>query len=171
MRVLLGITGSVAAKLTPKIQKSLIDKGHEVKTVFTESALHFYTEKLKIGEYDDSNEWSYYKTNDKVLHIDITKWADRFAIVPCTANTMAKISNGICDNLLTSCVRAWDLSKRLDIAFAMNCKMWENPVTYEHRKILMNRGYFLHWPVEKELFCGDTGIGALAPIEDIFKQY
>jgi phosphopantothenoylcysteine decarboxylase len=170
MKVLVGITGSVAAKLTSKIQQALIDKGHEVKTVFTKSALYFHDGKSLFDEYDD-DEWSYYKNENKVLHIDLTKWADRFVVAPCTANTMAKIANGFCDNLVTSCVRAWDLNKRLYIAPAMNCKMWENLVTQGHRKSLVNRGYFIHDPVEKELFCGDLGIGVMAPIEDLLKYY
>lgn len=172
MNVLLGVTGSVAAILTTKMKVELALRHHTVKTVVTNSALQFKRDDSAWGSfYTDEDEWVTYKQDNSVLHIDLTKWADRFIIAPCTANTMAKIANGICDNLLTSCVRAWDLNKRMDIAAAMNCKMWENPTTREHRKILINRGYYFHDPVEKELFCGDTGIGALAPIEDILAQY
>lgn len=170
MKVLLGITGSVAARLTPKIQKALEDQGHEVKTIFTKSALYFHPEKLKVGEYEDDNEWSYYKVNDKVLHIDLTKWADVFVIAPCTANTLSKIHVGICDNLLTSCVRAWPTNdkRHIILAPAMNCEMFNKPqIEKQYEDLVLNGQYSWIAPVSKVLFCGDVGIGAMAPIEVI----
>lgn len=170
MKILLGVTGSVAAKLTPKIQQAFMDRGHEVKTIFTQSSLYFLeTDRLKIGEYEDESEWSYYKTNNQVLHIDLVKWADKFIIAPCTANTLAKIYAGICDNLLTSCVRAWDHKKKMIIAPAMNTYMYKNPPTYKQITQMTDHGIVFVDPVEKELFCGDTGVGAMAQIDDIVK--
>jgi len=172
MNILLGVTGSVAAKLSNKIQKAITDAGHDVKTVFTESALHFHPEKLKVGEYDDSNEWSYYKANDKVLHIDLVKWADKFIIAPCTANTLTKIHLGFCDNLLTSCVRAWPNDKDgIILVPAMNTEMFNKPILEKQYHELVIRDKF-QWvpPQEKELFCGDKGVGAMANISDIVNK-
>jgi len=64
-----------------------------------------------------------------VLHIDLAKWADIFVIAPCSANTLAKLAYGICDNLLTSVARAWDADRPLVIAPAMNTHMWTHPHT------------------------------------------
>lgn len=171
MKILLGISGSVAAKLTPKIQKAIIDAGHEVKTIATSSSLYFRNNWYEWKPYYvDSDEWEYYKTENKVLHIDLVQWADKFIIAPCTANTLAKIANGISDNLLTSCFRAWNLDKEIYIAPAMNTRMWESPFTNEHVKSLKTLiGAHFIPPVSKELFCGDTGIGAMADIGDIMK--
>jgi phosphopantothenoylcysteine decarboxylase len=168
MKVLLGVTGSVAAKLNPKLEMALVDAGHIVKTVFTDSAKKFtYSTQTS---YDDEDEWRYYDNESKVLHIDLVKWADVLVVAPCTANTLAKINAGICDNLLTCCVRAWPEGKRrIILAPAMNTEMWNKP----HIK---NQCGLLHWrydwiaPVVKTLYCGDTGMGAMAPIEEIIKR-
>jgi len=168
MNVLLGVSGSVAAKLTPKLEMALVDAGHIVKTVFTDSAKKFtYSTQTS---YDDEDEWRYYDNESKVLHIDLVKWADVLVIAPCTANTLAKISNGICDNLLTCCVRAWPNNKRhIIVAPAMNTEMWNKPHIHNHYESLKWRYEWIP-PVSKTLYCGDTGIGAMAPIEEIIKR-
>lgn len=173
MKILLGVTGSVAATLTQKMKVELALAGHSIKTVVTQSALRFKRPDDAWGNYYvDEDEWSYYETENKVLHIDLVKWADVFLIAPCTANTLSKIANGICDNLLTSCVRAWPLDKRkIIIAPAMNCEMWYKPQIDKQYDALVRHGNYI-WvgPVEKQLFCGDEGIGAMAQIEDIIKE-
>ncbi len=172
MKILLGVTGSVAAKLTSKIQHALRVSGHEVKTVFTTPALNFYPWELSSNEYSDTNEWSYYKSCDKVLHIDLVKWADRFVIAPCTANTLSKIHVGICDNLVTSCVRAWPQNKHgIFLAPAMNCEMWSKKILDKQYEDMVNNGSY-HWipPQSKKLFCGDEGVGAMADIKDILNS-
>jgi phosphopantothenoylcysteine decarboxylase len=168
MNVLLGVTGSIAAKLTRKLSQSIKDSGHEIKTVYTNSAYHF-TQRTIYGGYGDDEEWEYYHDNDSVLHIDLVKWADVFVIAPCTANTLAKIANGICDNLLTSCVKAWprDKTRNIILAPAMNSEMWYNKITQDHINTLSYDRFDIIEPIEKKLYCGDTGIGAMAHIDDI----
>lgn len=68
--------------------------------------------------------------------LELRKWADTLLIAPLDANSLAKIAHGLCDNLLTSLVRAWDFNKPLYFAPAMNTAMWENPLTYQHMKTL-----------------------------------
>jgi phosphopantothenoylcysteine decarboxylase len=171
MNILLGVTGSVAAKLTPKLQKALFDSGFNFKTVYTEAAKHFTKNNLsQINEFYDEHEWQYYEDNNQVLHIDLVKWADVLVVAPCTANTLSKIANGLCDNLLTCCVRAWGVKKHLVIAPAMNTQMFTHPVMREHAQTVVGRGAVWIPPQTKELFCGDTGIGAMAEIDDIIKK-
>jgi len=110
-----------------------------------------------------------YARDQEIPHIALGKWADALLIAPCSANTLAKIANGMCDNLLTGVARAWDRTKPIILAPAMNTRMWEHPATAEHLATL--RRWYPHCtiiePVAKRLACGDTGIGALAPIATI----
>lgn len=167
MNVLLGVTGSVAATLNPKLEYAMKDSDHIIRTVLTDSAKRFtYSTQTS---YDDEDEWRYYEAESRVLHIDLVKWADIFLIAPCTANTLSKIEVGICDNLLTSCVRAWPSEKRrIILAPAMNSEMWYTPhIDRQYDSMVRSGNYDWIMPVEKKLYCGDTGIGAMADIEDI----
>lgn len=114
MKILLGFSGSVATIKAPQLILSLQNAGHEVRAICTQNSLHFLkNENTKIEILTDSDEWSTYKTRgDPVLHIELAKWADLFLIAPLSANTMAKISNGICDNLLTCVARAWRFEEK-----------------------------------------------------------
>ena len=106
-----------------------------------------------------------------MLHIELRKWADILLIAPLDANTLAKLSNGICDNLLTCVNRAWDLenisSKPIIICPAMNTFMYKHPLTRQQLNLLNQFGYTLVDSVEKLLMCGDRGMGAMAPVDDI----
>ena len=177
MNILHGLTGSVATTLFPKIrQKYILDdqKRFKVRFVFTASAQNFVSfDDFWFGDdelNDDASEWEDYRYHGKVQHIDLVKWADAFVIAPCSANTLAKIANGICDNLLTCVCRAWDFNKQLIIAPSMNTLMWEHPATKDHIAKITEWGIDVIPPIEKTLFCGDTGIGALANIDDIIKS-
>jgi len=88
-------------------------------------------------------------------------------IAPLDANTLAKIANGLCDNLLTCTIRAWDVKKPLLFCPAMNTFMWEHPITSEHISRLVSMGYTQVPPIRKTLACGDTGVGAMAEVATI----
>lgn len=174
MNILHGYTGSVATTLLNKFKKEYYsDKNISNKFIFTQSSLNF----VKLDDfwfrsdevYDDAEEWNTYQSSKKVLHIDLSKWADVFVIAPLSANTLAKLANGICDNLLTCVARAWDFNKPFIVAPSMNTRMYEHPVTKEHLDKISSWGIKIIPPIEKTLFCGDTGIGAMASIDDIMK--
>ena len=86
-------------------------------------------------------------------------WADIFVIAPLSANTLAKLSNGLCDNLLTCVARAW--KGNIFVAPAMNTGMYNHPITKKQLSILMEYGYLIINPIEKMLACGEFGLGAM----------
>ena len=112
--ILLGLTGSVATKLAPKIYKSFLATGSNVKIVVTNPAKYFIPEidtstntRFVVPSwdfYEDKDEWPLggYHKDDPVKHIEFRDWADKFVIAPITANTLAKISYGLCDKGIQS---------------------------------------------------------------------
>ncbi|NXH38193.1 COAC decarboxylase, partial [Dicaeum eximium] len=158
--VLLGVTGSVAALKLPLLVSELLKiPGLEVKVVTTERAKHFYNaQEIPVTLYSDEEEWQLWKgRSDPVLHIELRRWADLMVVAPLDANTLAKVANGICDNLLTCVIRAWDLSKPLLFCPAMNTAMWEHPITARQVEQLKGFGYMEIPCVVKKLVCGDEG--------------
>jgi phosphopantothenoylcysteine decarboxylase len=201
-KILLGVTGSVAALRTPALYEALRAAGHAVRVVATEPSLYFFdAASLPPSEPDgfgngpvfrDHHEWSgtIYRRGDPVLHIEFRKWADLLIVAPLDANTLAKFATGLCDNFLTCVLRAWDFSRPLILAPAMNTLMWDSPVTLRHlRQILIDHGdapeaagrdwaladapevfarhaprLVLIPPQAKRLACGDVGVGAMAEV-------
>ena len=171
MKLLIGISSSIAAYRIPNLISTLRKKDIEIKTIVTEKAKAFVApQALAVMSqhpcFDDRAEWGH---TEQVLHIELAKWCDAFLIAPLTANTLAKISHGLCDNLLTSTVRAIG-NKPLILAPAMNTRMWENPLT-NHQLNMVKEFYNVTViaPVAKRLADGDEGIGALAEDETIIE--
>ena len=145
--------------------------------------------------FRDADEWpgTALHRGDPVLHIELRKWADMLIVAPLDANTLAKFAIGISDNCLSCVFRAWDFSKPVILAPAMNTIMWESPVTLRHlapvargprrrkrarRSENLDRGspaYFARLaprvvlipPQAKRLACGDIGLGAMAEVTEI----
>eukprot|EP00312_Isochrysidales_sp_CCMP1244_P001171 CAMPEP_0196683290 /NCGR_PEP_ID=MMETSP1090-20130531/9803_1 /TAXON_ID=37098 /ORGANISM="Isochrysis sp, Strain CCMP1244" /LENGTH=257 /DNA_ID=CAMNT_0042021729 /DNA_START=17 /DNA_END=790 /DNA_ORIENTATION=+ len=138
--------------------------------------------------YRDSDEWAAYGAvgSDPVLHIELAKRNRLLLIAPLCANTLASCALGLCGSLLGSVVRAWyyDLDdafaaplkaaygprcieRPFVVAPAMNTFMWHQRVTSQHVEVLAGRGVHVVPPVSKTLACGDTGMGAMASVEDI----
>lgn len=195
MNILLGVSGSVAAIKFWELSKALESVG-QVRIVLTKTGDFFGKRNLPSDDlltdsflstiYTDEDEWKWSELGDHILHIDLKDWADILVIAPLSANTLAKISNGLCDNLLTSIYRAWPLAKPIVVAPAMNTDMWEHPVTKKQLDEISQRHYapvynVEEWssfpklkpllsvvePVEKKLACGVHGVGAMASIETI----
>src|SRR5262245_2079996 len=133
-KVLLGVTGSVAAIQTPTLFDALRRSSHDVKVVSTKAALYFFdpaAPPLGHGKRDansvilDEDEWpgERYQRTDRVLHIELRRWADVLIIAPLDANTLAKLANGLADNCLTCVYRAWDRARPVVLAPAMNTLM------------------------------------------------
>nr|XP_056722033.1 phosphopantothenoylcysteine decarboxylase [Euleptes europaea] len=173
IHVLVGVTGSVAALKLPLVVTELLKiPGVEVQVVTTERAKHFYNpQELPVTLFGDADEWQLWKgRSDPVLHIDLRRWADLMLVAPLDANTLAKIAGGICDNLLTCIIRAWDLSKPLLFCPAMNTAMWEHPITARQIEQMKSFGYVEIPCIVKKLVCGDEGRGAMAEVPTIVEK-
>jgi len=118
------------------------------------------------NKYPETTTDKWYK-DAPILHITLRNWADVFVIAPMSANTLAKVSNGLCDNLLTTIARAWDFRKPLIFAPAMNDAMFIHRITSEQIGTLVRWGAWEVRPQTKKLACGETGIGAMADIGNI----
>jgi phosphopantothenoylcysteine decarboxylase len=154
MKVLLGVTGSVAAIRTPELYQSLCLAGHHVKIVASQASLYFFdpgsinpadmnqAQRNREVVIQDEDEWpgsergKRYERDDPVLHIELRRWADLFLIAPLDANTLAKLATGLADNCLTCVWRAWDPGRTVVLAPAMNTLMWEHPLTIRHLRQL-----------------------------------
>lgn len=174
-KILLGVTGSIAAYKACELVRLLIKSEAEVQVVMTEAATHFVgevtfealTRKKVFKEMFDS-------TNTTIAHIDLVDWADLIVIAPATANFIAKLSTGICDDLLSSLCAA--RKTPLVIAPAMNTFMWNNPANLENVKKLQDRkGISFSGPASGVQACGDEGRGRLKEpsgiLEDIKRLF
>ena len=170
MKILHAITGSVAAEQAGNVERELLLKipNANITSIATGRAGYFLEKGTLMGmSLTDEDEWTWKKRGDSILHIDLCKDNDVLVIAPLSANTLAKISHGLCDNLVTCVVRAWNYDKPLILAPAMNTKMWENPLTRPQLDIMTSMGASIISPIEKLLMCGDRGMGAMANAKDI----
>lgn len=166
-KILIGITGGVAAYKIPNLVRELIKLNCEVKVILSESATHFITPyTLKILTKNDVFI-DQFETIDKgkIIHTSLANWPDLYVIVPATANTIAKITYGISDNLIT----LFPLSSNTKILIvpSMHTNMYESKITQKNLSILKERGYFILEPETGELAGGDIGKGRLPEIERI----
>lgn len=182
--ILIGATGSVATIKVPLIIDKLFKiYGPEkisIQLIVTKPAEHFLkglkmSTHVKIWREEDAWVFDAVNRNDSslnlnlILHHELRKWADIFLIAPLSANTLAKLANGICNNLLTSVMRDWSPLTPVLIAPAMNTFMYINPMTKKHLTSLVQDYPFIQVlkPVEKVLICGDIGMGGMREWTDI----
>ena len=166
-KVLIGITGAIAAYKTLELIRLFKKNNADVKVVVTPNALNFVTKTtIESLSQNPVNIEQFDIKEYKPEHIALTDEADIFVIAPISANTISKITHGVCDNLLTSIFCAF--KKPVLIAPCMNTNMWENPAIQENLKILKQRGITIIEPETGFLACGCEGKGRLSDINTIF---
>lgn len=168
-KILIGLTGSIACFKVAGLISDLVKEGHEVRTIATPSALKFIGKATLEGLSGNPVHTELFSDGEHMKHIHMGRWADLFLIAPCTANTMAKIKIGLADDLLTSTALAFEKTKPVYIAPAMNKEMWSNIATQNSYEALSLRGFNFINPQSGDLACGEIGLGRLAEI-DIIKN-
>ena len=201
--LLLAASGSVATIKIPNILHAFSHYHNlSIRLILTKAAENFLAGQsaeqpslsslLNIknvdGIYFDEDEWIHpWTRGGGILHIELRRWADLLVIAPLSANSLAKMTTGLADNLLLSVVRAWDTTGEIDVtrgkgkkkiivAPAMNTAMWRHPVTSKQMRVLEEEwgvdaapdGWIeVLRPVEKILACGDAGDGAMKEWKEI----
>jgi len=165
-RVLLGVTGGIAAYKSPELVRRLVERGCEVQVVMTAGAERFVTpltfeavsgRRVRNDLWDPSAEAS-------MGHIELARWADVIVVAPATAHFMAELAAGLAGDLLTTLCLA--TTAPIVLAPAMNQAMWANAATQGNRALLEARGMRLLGPAEGDQACGEVGAGRMVePLE------
>ena len=167
-KILVKITGSIAAYKSAYLISKLIQAGFEVEVVVTKSALQFIGVATLEGLIHKPIYSDVFEPGKMMSHINLTKWADLTIVVPADANTISKFANGIADNLVTSLFLAHDQKKPYLIAPAMNTAMFTHPATEESMEKLSGWGIHILPTDTGNLACGDIGEGKLLEPDLIF---
>lgn len=167
--VLLGITGGIAAYKMCELIRMYKKQGLNVKVIATKNAFNFVTE-LTLSTLSDNQVYSdnFDIKEYKPEHISLADEGDILVIAPASANTISKIADGICDNLLTSITCAFN--KPVIVAPAMNTNMWNNPFVQENINKLKQNGYNILEPESGFLACGTEGQGRLCSLDKILDK-
>ena len=176
-KILLIVTGGIAAYKSPDLVRRLRHRGARVRGVLTAGGAEFVT-ALALGAVSEDKvyETLFSLTDeDEMGHIRLSREADVILVAPATANILAKMASGIADDLASTALLATD--KPILCAPAMNVRMWENPATRENLATLAERGVGFIGPEEGDMACGEWGLGRMSEpdriaeaIEDFFRQ-
>lgn len=169
MKIVLGVTGGIAVYKAIDLTSKLVQNGHEVRVIMTESAEQFVT-PLAFQALSRNPVYTdiFLEQNPaEIQHIALGDWADIMIIAPLTASTLGKIAHGISDNMLTATVLAF--TKTIYLAPAMNSNMYNNPAVIDNIQTLLKRGFKFIEPGEGFLACGYIAKGRMSEPLEIMK--
>ena len=166
-RVLLGVTGGIAAYKSADLVRRLQDDGADVRVVMTRSAQEFITPLTMqaLSNHPVHLDLLNIETESVMGHIELARWADVVLIAPATADFIARLTAGHGDDLLTTICLAAECG--VIVAPAMNQAMWAKPSTQQNKQLLMQRGVALLEPDVGVQACGETGAGRLMDVQEI----
>jgi len=169
-KIILGISGGIAAYKSAEICRGLKRTGAEVIVVMTQAGAKFITPLTMetLSENEVVTELFPEKKMVGTRHVSLADWCDLILIAPATANVIGKIRSGIADDILTTVVIS--TKSQVMLAPAMNVKMWENPIAQKNVSELKKLGYRFIEPGVGDLACGDVGRGRMAEPEEIVRQ-
>lgn len=171
MKIVLGVTGSIAAYKAADLTSQLTKRDHQVNVVMTRAATEFITpltlqvlsrQPVLVSLEDEKNSW-------KPGHIELADQADLFLVAPASTDTLAQFAHGLAPDPLSSVYLALPPHTPKWIAPAMNGKMWHHPATRRNYRQLREDGVRFIDPAEGDLACGYQGTGRLAAIETIIE--
>jgi phosphopantothenoylcysteine decarboxylase/phosphopantothenate--cysteine ligase len=160
-KILLGVTGGIAAYKSPDLVRRLMEQGAEVQVVMSRGAQQFVTaltfqavsgRAVRDDLWDESSEAA-------MGHIELARWADEIVIAPATADFLAKLAHGFAEDLLTTLCLA--TAAPITVAPAMNRQMWANSATQANVRLLKERGVRVLGPASGEQACGEVGVGRM----------
>ncbi len=166
-KILLGVTGGIAAYKSPDVVRRLQDEGADVQVVMTDGAQQFVTpltfqavsgHPVRTGLWDETAEAA-------MGHIELARWADEVVIAPASADFIARLAHGLANDLLTTLCLA--TTAPITLAPAMNRVMWANPATQANIRVLKDRGVRVLGPASGEQACGEVGVGRMLEPEQI----
>jgi phosphopantothenoylcysteine decarboxylase/phosphopantothenate--cysteine ligase len=167
VRIILGITGGIAAYKSPDLVRRLRGEGAEVQVVMTQSGEKMVSPTVfqaVSGRAVRGDLWDA-QAEDAMGHIELARWADLVLVAPATANIMAQIASGTASGLLTTLCLATEAP--LVLAPAMNQAMWLNSATQANLQLLTDRGVHFLGPADGEQACGEIGLGRMVEPEQI----
>ena len=166
-KIVLGVTGGIAAFKIASLASLLVKSGAEVRVVMTAAAQEFISARTfqELTGQPVSTEMFGSSSNYHVEHIALAQWAELVMIAPATANFLAKAAHGIADDLLTTMILATTAS--IMVSPSMNVNMYENAATQENISLLRRRGFWIIEPAVGHLACGTTGKGRLPEPEEL----
>lgn len=166
-RLVLGITGGIAAYKAAELARLFVKDGAEVHVVLTHSGAQFVTPatfQALTGKPAWSDLWDA-RMPDNMAHIDLSRGADAIVVAPASADFLAKLAHGLADDLLSTLCLARDCP--LIVAPAMNRQMWESPATQRNKSQLLQDGVTVLGPASGEQACGESGMGRMLEAADI----
>ena len=169
-RIILGITGGIAAYKAAELARLLVKQGVAVQVAMTEAACHFITPttmQALTGRPVLVNQWD--ATDSGMAHIDIGRAADAIVIAPASADFIAKLAHGLADDLLSTMCLARDCP--LLVAPAMNQQMWNNPATQRNVAQLAQDGVALFGPTSGAQACGEEGMGRMLEADALARDF
>ena len=171
-KILLGVTGGIAAYKSPDLVRRLIDRGADVQVVMSRGAQQFVTaltfqavsgKPVRTDLWDEAAEAA-------MGHIELARWADEIVVAPATADFLAKLAHGFAEDLLTTLCLA--TAAKITVVPAMNRQMWASPATQANVKLLKERGVRILGPASGEQACGEVGVGRmLEPVQIVDEIY
>jgi phosphopantothenoylcysteine decarboxylase/phosphopantothenate--cysteine ligase len=165
MRIVVGITGGIAAYKAPELVRLLKKAGHEVRCAATEHAMEFVT-RTTLETVSQNPLYCDLFASGRTEHISLKDWGEMLVVAPATANIIGKVASGIADDALSTLLLAFS-HKPVVMAPAMNCEMWAHPAVQRNVSTLRSWGIHMVGPEEGELACGVSGVGRMAEPEAI----
>ena len=169
-KILIVICGGISAYKSLEFIRALRKNKAEIKTIITKSAKEFVT-PLSITSLSQGKVYEdlFNPENEAEMdHISLSRWADLIVVVPATANTLSKLSNGTCDDLASTVILA--SNKKIFLVPAMNVRMWEHPSNQKNLNNLKEYGYKIIGPEIGDMACGEYGSGKMTEPSEIFKH-
>ena len=170
-RVLLGVTGGIAAYKVPGVIRRLREAGYEVEAIATDAAFRFIPEEtlsIATGDWVHTDK-TWWEQSGKVEHVTLARWADLVLVAPATADAMARAAIGLGDDLLSATILAG--AKKVLWAPAMNPEMWDNPATRRNIEALKSWGHSFVGPAEGAMASAEEepGVGRLVDDAEIME--